>query len=186
MSASRTSATCSRRMGLPAFLATIKLPKSVGRCKRAWTCTTNSRALDDTVPTGASWFSERKALAICSAVTPRARIACGLSSIWIARSVLPTKLTAPTPRTFSIFLRSTWSAQLLACDAVSALGTEASRVTATEKMGRLAGSNRWMRGSSTSSRRLALTAATFSRTSSAAFRLSTSSWNSAMTTEAPW
>ena len=57
--------------------------------------------------------------------------------------------------------------------------------TATLKMGTLCGSKREMRGSLTSSRRFGRISATFSRTSSAALRPSTSRLNSTMTTEVP-
>jgi hypothetical protein len=92
-------------------------------------------------------------------------------------------LTAPTPRTFSKRFLSTWSAQLVSATASGALASPAAwGSTATDQIGELAGSKRSTRGSLTSSRRLGRTEATFSRTSSAARRPSTCSWNSMMTT----
>jgi hypothetical protein len=100
--------------------------------------------------------------------------------IW--RFTPPTTLTDPTPRTFSSRFCNTCDAQV-----VSAWGEvlPSSDTTATLKMGALAGSKREMRGSLTSSRKLGLTKATFSRTSSAALRPSTSRLNSMMTTDVP-
>ena len=94
----------------------------------------------------------------------------------------PTTPTEPTPRTFSRRFCSTCVAQVVnSCGVFFA--SDAS--TATLKIGVLAGSKREMRGSFTSSRRLGRISATFSRTSSAALRPSTSRLNSTMTTELP-
>src|SRR3954453_451281 len=104
----------------------------------------------------------------------------------ISRLVPPTSETEPTPRTFSRRFLSTWSAQL-----VSSTGSMArapprvSGSTASDQIGRLAGSKRSTRGSLTSARKVGRTDATFSRTSSAALRPSTCSWNSMTTSDWP-
>jgi hypothetical protein len=102
----------------------------------------------------------------------------------ISRRVPPTRLTEPTPRTFSSRFFSTWSAQLVSSTGVIARAPlAASGSTANDQIGRLAGSKRSTRGSFTSVRKLGRIAAIFSRTSSAALRPSMCSWNSMMTTD---
>ena len=100
----------------------------------------------------------------------------------ISRFAPPTSVTAPTPRTFSSRFLSTWSAQFVSSTAFIGLPLDDSGSTATDHTARLAGSNRSTRGSFTSSRNSGRMPATFSRTSSAALRLSICSWNSTMTT----
>ena len=91
-------------------------------------------------------------------------------------------LTEPTPRTFSSFFCSTCCAQVVSSCGLFAPSGESS---ATLKIGTLCGSKREMRGSLTSSRSSGRINATFSRTSSAALRPSTSRLNSTITTEVP-
>ncbi|MCC2675302.1 MAG: hypothetical protein K0R58_2249 [Ramlibacter sp.] len=104
----------------------------------------------------------------------------------ISRLVPPTRATEPTPRTFSSRFFSTWSAQFVSSTAVIGRAPFASfGSTASDQIGRLAGSKRSTRGSFTSVRKVGRTAAIFSRTSSAALRPSMCSWNSMMTTDWP-
>ena len=102
----------------------------------------------------------------------------------ISRRVPPTSVTEPTPRTFSSRFLSTWSAQLVSSTGVIARAPPVvSGSTASDQIGRLAGSKRSTRGSFTSVRKVGRMDATFSRTSSAALRPSMCSWNSMMTTD---
>ncbi len=100
----------------------------------------------------------------------------------ISRLTPPTSATDPTPRMFSRRFLTTWSAKVVsACTLTLASG----EVTASEKIGTLAGSKRETRESFTSSRSVGLIRASFSRTSSAARRPSMSRLNCTMTTELP-
>ena len=99
--ASCTWATWRKYTGPLALRATMTAPKSSGRRRRASICTTRSCWAERTVPSGRLWFSERTALTTWSADTPRASMAWGLSKRLISRLVPPTRLTEPTPRTFS-------------------------------------------------------------------------------------
>ncbi len=101
----------------------------------------------------------------------------------ISRLVPPTSVTEPTPRTFSRRFFSIWSAQLVSSTALWRVASSPSGSTASDQTARLAGSKRSTRGSLTSVRSWVRTAATFSRTSSAALRPSMCSWNSMMTTD---
>jgi len=94
-------------------------------------------------------------------------------------------VTAPTPRTFSSRFFRTCSDQLVISTGDSGLPTPVSGSTARDQMARLDGSKRSTLGSLTSVRRLGRTAATFSRTSSAALRPFMCSWNSITTTDWP-
>jgi|GEM_PF-3985056 len=95
----------------------------------------------------------------------------------------PTTATEPTPRTFSRRFCNTCEAHVVSSCALFGFGPSPS--TATLKIGTLCGSKREMRGSLTSSRNSGRISATFSRTSSAALRPSTSRLNSTITTEVP-
>ena len=159
--------------------------KSFGFCSRASTCTTRSRSAVLSVPTGRSWFSLRTAVVTCSAVMPSASMAVGSRSMLTARREPPTSVTEPTPRTFSSRFFSVCSAQVVSSTALGVLPFTASGITATDQMERAAGSKRSTRGSFTSSRKVGRRMASFSRTSSAALRPSTCSWNSMMTTDWP-
>jgi hypothetical protein len=106
----------------------------------------------------------------------------------ISRLVPPTRLTEPTPRTFSRRFLSTWSAQFVISTADIGrvpVAVFVSGTTATDQTDRAAGSKRSTRGSLTSVRSSGLIAATFSRTSSAALRPSICRPNSRITTDWP-
>ena len=100
----------------------------------------------------------------------------------ICRARPPTTETEPTPRTFSSLFCSTWVAQVVSSWVPRWPSSDS---TATLKIGTLCGSKREMRGSLTSSRSSGRISETFSRTSSAALRPSTSRLNSTMTTDVP-
>ena len=164
--------------------------KSRGDFRRALICTTRSCSVERRLPRGSSWFSLRSAADTCSVLTPSASMAVGLSWMAIWRCTPPTTVTAPTPRTFSSFFCSTWVAQVVSsCGDVGVpaapLAPRSWASTATLKMGWAEGSKREMRASLTSSRSKGLISETFSRTSSAALRPSTSRLNSTMTTATP-
>ncbi len=156
--------------------------KSSGRFSRALICTTRSCSAERIAPIGSSWFSLLTAATIWSTPMPKASSAAGRTCRLIWRCTPPTSVTEPTPRTFSSRFCSTCVAQVLSSCA-DLLPSGESR--ATLKIGVAAGSKRKMRGSFTSSRRLGRISATFSRTSSAALRPSTSRLNSMITTEVP-
>jgi len=103
----------------------------------------------------------------------------------MARRVAPTRFTAPTPRTFSSRFLSTCSDQVVSSTAERGRPSPPAGTTATDQIARLAGSKRSTRGSSTSSRNRGRRMPMRSRTSSAALRPSTVSWNSMITTELP-
>ncbi len=125
----------------------------------------------------------RTAVTTWSAVMPKASSACGFRYRLISRLLPPTSVTEPTPRTFSRRFLRTWSAQLVSSTGLGALPRLSSGSTATDQIGRLAGSKRSTRGSLTSSRNSGRMVATFSRTSSAALRPSRCSWNSMITSD---
>ena len=99
---SLTRATCDKRTMLPALRATMMLAKSSGRSMRPCTCTTRSCCKERMEPTGRSWFSLETASTTCCALMPSASMACGFRYKLISRLVPPTKVTEPTPRTFSM------------------------------------------------------------------------------------
>ncbi len=98
---------------------------------------------------------------------------------WISRSAPPTRSTEPTPGTFSRRFLITFFVYVV----MSFSGRAPETVSCM--IGRLAGSYRWITGSSISSGRFARTAEIFSRTSCAACLPSTSSLNWMMTIEIP-
>ena len=167
-------------MGVPFLRATMMRPKSSGRSMRELICTMRSCSSERIAPTGKSWFSLRTAATTCSAVTPKASMLAGFKYRLISRLLPPTKVTEPTPRTFSRRFLSTCSDQLVNS---TALSLSPSGMTASDHTARLEGSKRSTRGSLTSVRSRGRSEATFSRTSSAALRPSICSWTSMITTD---
>ena len=100
----------------------------------------------------------------------------------ISRLRAPATVTAPTPRTFSSRFFTNCSAVVLSSVGVRVPSGE---VSASVNTGREVGSKRCTRDSLTSARNTGRTRATFSRTSSAALRPSTSRLNWTITTDTP-